>query len=336
MKKKIAVIKSGYTGCYLDYLAQICKENNVEIEVVENSDNYMDLVREFDYVVADTIRLPYCCCIFHGHSLIERTKRISSFIYRTIFYFGHLKKILKSKRENISMPKLVAVSGEIKRDLVKNYGIAPENVIIAYAGFYKNKNNDFKPVQKFDYENIFTIAMDARGFVSKGGYVMLNALRILKKLSPQIKIKANIIYPKHHKSFVLKSVVRILGLQENVEFFGLQEDMDKFYAQADCLVCASHLEAFGRVVTEAMYNKIPVIIGSNVGAVDIVKDGVNGFVYEYFDKNRAYNLALKIKQVLENYNSLDEIIVQAYQDCKNITWENFARQLFDGLYDFNK
>lgn len=332
MKRKIAVIKSGYTDCYLKYLAKICQQNGVHIGVFQNSENYMDFIDEFDYVLVDTICLPYCCRVFHGHSIIERTNRFSSLLYRLIYYIGHLRRIVKTQSEYSTIPKFIAVSGEIKKDLVKNYNIKPENVVVAHAGFFKNKNNDLKPVPKFDYDKVFTVAMDARGFVSKGGYIMLNALLIVKRLYPQIKIKANIIYPKYRKNYMLNTFVKIFKLEENVKFFDLQEDMDKFYGQADCFVCASHLEAFGRVVTEAMYNKIPVIIGSNVGAVDIVQDGVNGFVYEYFDKNRAYNLAQKIKQVWENYNTLDSVVEKAYQDCAKITWRNFAHQLFNGLY----
>lgn len=336
MKRKIAVIKSGFTSVYLEYLLRVCHENNVQIMVFENSENYMDFIEEFDYVLVENICLPYCCRVFHAHSIREKVNRVSSFLYRVIFYLGHLKRIIKTKREYTSMPKLIVVSQEVKKDLVRNYGISPEKIIVAHAGFIKNKNNDLKPAPKFDYGDVFTVAMNAKGFVSKGGYVLLNALRIFKKLYPQIKIKANIIYPNYRKNFMVRLFVRVFGLQGNVEFFDLQQDMDKFYEQANCFICASHLEAFGRVVTEAMYNKIPVIIGSNIGAVDIVKDGVNGFVYEYFDKNRAYNLAQKIKQVWENYNSLDAVIENAYKDCQNITWENFVRQIFEGLYGANK
>ena len=72
-------------------------------------------------------------------------------------------------------------------------------------------------------------------------------------------------------------------------------------------------------------------MGSNVGASEIVKDGVNAFVYNA-DKKRAYNLAQKIKEVYDRYNDLDELIENAYELSKTFTWENFAKQIFEGLY----
>ena len=107
--------------------------------------------------------------------------------------------------------------------------------------------------------------------------------------------------------------------------------MYEFYSKCHCFVCPSLLEAFGRVVTEAMYSKKPVIIGSNIGATDIIQDGINGFIFEA-DKNRELNLAKKIKEVYDKYETLEPLINKAYEDCLKYTWENFAQKVFEGLY----
>ena len=80
-----------------------------------------------------------------------------------------------------------------------------------------------------------------------------------------------------------------------------------------------------------MWAKCPVIVGSNIGAVDIIKDGENGFIFEA-DKNRELNLALKIKEVYDKYETLDSLVDKAHDDSLRLTWKNFARELFEGLY----
>ena len=116
-----------------------------------------------------------------------------------------------------------------------------------------------------------------------------------------------------------------------VEFYGYQDNINNFYNQAHCLTCQSIYEAFGRIVTEAMYQKIPVIVGNNIGASDIVNNGVNGFIFED-NKNRYRNLALKIKEVYDKYNDLNPLVENAYKTSKQLTWQNFAEEIFYNLY----
>ena len=138
-------------------------------------------------------------------------------------------------------------------------------------------------------------------------------------------------YPKYKKNLAVFLYIKIFGLKNYVQFFDRQEDMYNFYENSHCFVCPSIAEAFGRVVTEAMYARRPVIIGSNIGAIDIIKDGVNGFVFEA-DKNKELNLALKIKEVYDKYDDLHDVADKAFELSKNCTWENFAKEIIENLY----
>lgn len=51
-----------------------------------------------------------------------------------------------------------------------------------------------------------------------------------------------------------------------------------YYNQASVFVLASLADGFGMVVAQAMACGLPVIVTENVGARDLVQDGVNGFV----------------------------------------------------------
>jgi len=329
VKKKIACVKFGFMSCYLEYLERECLKNGVDISVFEEVSAVN--VPDYDYVLTDCQPTFGCCNVFHAHTILQRTKSHKFFLARWMFYLGHLAKIRKSLHIFQNMPKLVCVSEALKKDFVENYGISPDKIIVAYPGFYQTVDNDLKKFRKFDYEKPFVVGIDARGFVNKGGYVLLKAIRHFRKRNPQAKILARIIYPKYRTNWGVKAYVKLFGLAENVEFVGLQEDMNSYYDSVNCFVSASILESFGRVVVESMYAKVPVVVGSNVGASRIIDDGLNGFVFDC-QREPARNLALKLETVYKTYNSLEPLVEKAYEQSKIFTWENFAKQLFDGLY----
>jgi UDP-glucose:(heptosyl)LPS alpha-1,3-glucosyltransferase len=56
------------------------------------------------------------------------------------------------------------------------------------------------------------------------------------------------------------------------------EGVEAFYLASDLFMMPSVFDTFGMVVLEAMASRLPVIVSANVGAKDLVEDGVNGFV----------------------------------------------------------
>lgn len=57
-----------------------------------------------------------------------------------------------------------------------------------------------------------------------------------------------------------------------------QFELNDFYQQSSVFVLASLEDGFGMVVAQAMSCGLPVIVTENVGARDLIQDGVNGFV----------------------------------------------------------
>lgn len=57
-----------------------------------------------------------------------------------------------------------------------------------------------------------------------------------------------------------------------------QENIPAFYSEADVFVLPSRCDSFGMVVPEALACGLPVIVSDNVGARDMVQEGVNGWV----------------------------------------------------------
>lgn len=70
---------------------------------------------------------------------------------------------------------------------------------------------------------------------------------------------------------------------DGIWFAGLLQvnELPRYYARAKCLVLPSVSEPWGLVVNEAMASGIPVLVSNRCGcAVDLVRDGVNGFLFD--------------------------------------------------------
>lgn len=330
-KYKLALVFGGFIQLYFEYLKTLCVNNQVELDVFEENDRNID-IENYDYLLCDNLRIEKCAKVFHNHSVLYQIGRSKFLIYRILYFLTHLNKIKSTEFFNKSYSKCICVSKELKRDLQKYYNVSADKIIVAHAGFVPpEQNNEDKLFKKYNIEEPFTICTSAVGFVTKGGYTLLGALRRFRKMYPNVKIKANIIYPKYKTNLAVKLYVKLFKLDDMVEFFGYQDNINEFYNKAHCLTCQSVHEAFGRIVTEAMYQKIPVIVGSNIGASDIIKDGINGFVFED-GKNASKNLANKIKEVYDKYEQLEPIVENAYHTSETLTWENFAKEIFYGLY----
>jgi glycosyltransferase involved in cell wall biosynthesis len=79
-----------------------------------------------------------------------------------------------------------------------------------------------------------------------------------------------------------------------------------------------------------MINKKPVILGSNIGATDIIEDGKNGFIYK-FNKTSGRNLASKIEEVYKKRNNLQNLTEKAYNMAISLSWDNFAKKMFEEI-----
>lgn len=58
------------------------------------------------------------------------------------------------------------------------------------------------------------------------------------------------------------------------------ERLAEVYSAADLLVLPSRFDGFGLVVSEALACGTPVLVSNRVGAADLVRDGVNGWIVE--------------------------------------------------------
>jgi glycosyltransferase involved in cell wall biosynthesis len=116
----------------------------------------------------------------------------------------------------------------------------------------------------------------------------------------------------------IKKIVQRESLGKNVKLTGLISHIDvpNFLNNFKLLVLPSYTEGLPNIVLEAMACGTPVL-ATPVGAIpDIIKDGKTGFLIK---SNDPKNIADKIVELLDKYELLEEVSMNAYNYVK----ENF-------------
>lgn len=85
-------------------------------------------------------------------------------------------------------------------------------------------------------------------------------------------------------------------VREYVELLGQISDMPSLRKNMDVELVCSKAEAFGRVTIEAMMGSMPVIGSAAGGTVELIQEGVTGYLYE---QGNAQALAEKMQQFLD-------------------------------------
>ncbi|HUN56411.1 MAG TPA: glycosyltransferase family 4 protein, partial [Smithella sp.] len=108
-----------------------------------------------------------------------------------------------------------------------------------------------------------------------------------------------------------------------------KEKIIKLYLAGDFYMMLSKFDTFGNVVLEAMAVGLPVIVSGNVGAKDIVKEGVNGFIVN--DTSDTDYIAAKITELLDEDNRL-RMSEAAYQTAAQNTWDDVIKK-YAAIYE---
>lgn len=142
----------------------------------------------------------------------------------------------------------------------------------------------------------------------KGYEVLIRATALARGRLPQIMtvIVGGVEAARAEYERGLHQLVDTLGLQQHVVFAGSQSKLAEIYTCGNVLVSSnpSKPESFGRAMAEALSMGCPVIATRFGGAVDIVKEGLNGWLVEPGD---AAQLADRLVQVSQTtYTGLRE------------------------------
>lgn len=134
----------------------------------------------------------------------------------------------------------------------------------------------------------------------KGQKLLVDAAEIVHKVIPEVvfKIAGDVYKGEEQLREELIQYINNKRLGNVVLLLGQVNDMSGFYKGIDLFVLPSiQPEPFGLVVIEAMEYALPVIATNHGGPVEIISDGVDGYLVDYRNANQ---MAERIIELLLN------------------------------------
>jgi len=189
-----------------------------------------------------------------------------------------------------------------RHQICQQYGIGPNDIVILFVSM----NYDIKGLD----------------FLMSGLAQFLNDLK-----NKQVKLL--IVGKSNNRKY--ESLARTLGIHNSVIYTGaVNHDLiARFYRASDIFAMPSRFDTFGLTVLEAMAASLPVIISTNVGAKDIVKQGENGIIVNNEKHREEIGRALEL---LCNSDIRMKFSSRAFSTALNYSWEASVDQ-YVSLYD---
>jgi glycosyltransferase involved in cell wall biosynthesis len=230
---------------------------------------------------------------------------------------------------------VVAISNTVKHDLIRS-GIEDRLITTIYNGIDSNEFN----IQGLDVAACKaaagvaqrkTVLMVARICPQKRQQLMVEAAAILRRKIPDVMVlfvgqAGPLDQPYASRT---ASLVRKLGLENNVQFLGFRKRLQELYAASDAVVLCTDEEPFGRCVLEALAMRVPVVVPRSGGHAEVLSDGETCVQYQAGD---AQNLAERLESVLCDGTISQRLAENGERLAKQLSIESHVQQICE-LYE---
>jgi len=237
---------------------------------------------------------------------------------------------------NTRCKTFLPVSSLTKEKLLQEYRIEPEKIQVIHPGV------DIEKFQRLDRESCRKEIREHFGIDPSDSVILFVSMNFeIKGLDYVIAAlgKAKASYPSHNLRLLVVgkgdykkygALAQKAGIKDNVIFAGVhKENLERIYLASDIFMMLSRFDTFGMTVLEAMAASLPVIISSNVGAKDLVKEGINGFVID--DTNNADMICEKISVMLDSKARIT-MAKEACNTASNNSWDTVAKRV-ENIYE---
>lgn len=218
------------------------KISNPDVAVISFLE-YPNLINALSYKKGRTI------VSVRNHMSTKHNKGIKSYFWNSTIRYLYGKT-----------DKIIAVSEEIKRDLVTNYGINESKIEVIYNSYHIN---DIKKLAQESIENEYidifknpVIITVGRFNKQKGHDHLIRAFSKVKSKVPNAQL---VILGQGRLENKLKDLSEELGLNGSIHFLGFKENPFKYISKSKLFILSSLHEGFPNALAEAMVCEIPII-----------------------------------------------------------------------------
>lgn len=173
---------------------------------------------------------------------------------KALFWNLTIKKLYSQAK------KIIAVSEQIKVDLIEKYKLPSDKIKVIYNSYPINEIEEMSRKKLNDSEKrVFikpTIITAGRLNRQKGQSHLLNIFMDVKKTIPNAQL---VFLGEGSLEGELKLLAKEFNLTDSVHFYGFQLNPFKYIAKSTAFVMVSYYEGFPNALAEAMSCKVPVI-----------------------------------------------------------------------------
>ncbi|MFA7256222.1 MAG: glycosyltransferase family 4 protein [Kiritimatiellales bacterium] len=243
-------------------------------------------------------RVPAWLCYFAN-------KQLKIPFVTTVHGFNSVNKYSKIMTRGDAV---ICVSNPVKKYIQKNYGTPDEKITVIHRGIDPAEFDPEKLDQswigsfkkQFGLNEKFVVTAVGRITELKDYETFIQAVVACAHDMPDIRglIVGGVRHDKQAYYERLQSLVKELHAEDRIIFAGSHSRMPEIYALSDVLVSSSKKpESFGRTLIEAMAMNTPVIATRHGGALDIIKDGINGFLFAPGDVTELADALRRQKEI---------------------------------------
>ncbi len=218
--------------------------------------------------------------------------------------------------------RVFTISLASKNDIIKEYRLLENKVIVTYPGLKQNIGE--KPKSFMGKYILFVGTLQPRKNIT----ALIEAFSKIKDKYPNINL---LVVGK--KGWLFEEILespKKLGVEDRVQFldYVTDEEMPGLYKNAECFVLPSLYEGFGLPVLEAMQNDCPVILSDTSSLPE-----AGGNAALYVNPENVDDIAKKIDKVLSDPKLRLEMIKKGREQVKKFSWEKTAKETLKVLQE---
>jgi len=293
--------------------------NNVELWL-----NYCDAALELAEHNPPAVDLIHC----HDWMTVLAGIKLRSVLRKPLVYNVHLPQAFDAyqglEKLGLVSADLVLVNSAAVEKEIRAHDLPIRRVDVVPNGVDLEA---FRPADDWPNDGGYILFV-GRLVPQKGVTFLLQALSVVLQRCPDTRL---IVAGDGELDLFLKRIARHLGIPHRVTFVDWKTgpDLVELYQQAKLVVVPSCYEPFGIVALEAMACGRPVIASRTGGLVEIVDDGVNGFLVEV---GNYLQLAQRMAMLIQDDERRRTMGEAARRRAAEFSWRKAGERTLE-LYD---
>jgi len=266
----------------------------------------------------------------HAQWLLQLTRDMPEKQKREIFEAKKNKVPIMLERkmfEHSSLKAVIAISPMVVKNIAETYPEFDQSKVkliwngVNHEAFSPRLRNERRHLSLARYGILGgqkVLLMLGSGWHRKG---VANALLFLGRLPSNVIL---MVAGKESSIGRYREMAQDLGIDPvRLRWIGATSDPMELYAAADLFIFPSLYDQFGNAALEAMACGLPIVISSTAGACDLVSDGKDGFIRNWWE---PYEWVEPIMTCLDNAESMG---ANAYAKSLSFTFGNMINNWID-------